>query len=45
MQIGIELYALVISEALPIGLAFAIGDFMVVTFCNMMLSGKAKLGR
>ena len=45
MEIGVDLYAMIVAEALPIGLAFAIGDFIVVTFCNMMLSGKARLGR
>lgn len=44
MEIGIEIYTQILLGALPIGLAFAICDFIVVTYLNMILRGKIKIG-
>ena len=39
MQQAIELYASVITAAIPFGLAFAVGDFIVSTFMRVAFGG------
>ena len=43
MQEAINLYAEVIRGAIPFGLAFAIGDFIVCTFIRAALGGVLRL--
>lgn len=43
MEVGIEIYKMILTGALPIGLAFAIGDFIVVTFLKMALRGRVEI--
>lgn len=43
MQAGIDIYTNIVQIALPIGLAFAIGDFIVVTFLKMALRGRVEI--
>lgn len=42
MQVGIDLYAMMISEALPIAIAFIIGDLIVTSFLKMAFKGKVE---
>lgn len=39
MEIGIEIYTQIVQGAVPIGIAFAIGDFIVKSFLKMALKG------
>lgn len=39
MEIGIEIYTEIVKNAVPIGIAFAIGDFIVKSFLKMALKG------
>ena len=39
METGIELYTQIVINAVPIGIAFAIGDFIVKSFLKMALKG------
>ena len=39
METGIELYTQIVISAVPIGIAFAIGDFIVKSFLKMALKG------
>lgn len=43
MQVGIDLYVMIVEAAFPIGLAFAIGDLMVTSFLKMALKGRVEL--
>ena len=42
MQVGIDLYVQLIEGALPIGLAFIIGDLIVSSFLKMAFKGKVE---
>lgn len=39
MEVGIEIYKEIVVNAVPIGIAFAMGDFIVKTFLKMALKG------
>lgn len=39
MEVGIEIYTQIVTSAVPIGIAFAIGDFIVKSFLKMALKG------
>lgn len=39
METGIEIYTQIVTGAVPIGIAFAIGDFIVKSFLKMALKG------
>ena len=43
MEAGIEIYSMIVAGAVPIGIAFAIGDFIVVTFLKMALRGRVEM--
>lgn len=42
MQIGIDLYTMIVTEALPIGIAFAVGDLIVTSFLKMAFKGRVE---
>lgn len=42
MQVGIDLYVMMLEGALPIGLAFIIGDLIVSAFLKMAFRGKVE---
>lgn len=42
MQIGIDIYTMVVNAALPIGVAFAVGDLIVTSFLKMAFKGRVE---
>lgn len=44
MSDAIALYTMIVVEAIPYGLAFAIGNLIVNTFLRMALGGRLEIG-
>lgn len=44
MTEAIELFALVVSSAIPYGVAFAVGQMIVNSFMRMAFGGKVEIG-
>lgn len=42
MDVGIAIYTEIVQTAVPIGIAFAIGDLIVKSFLGMALKGVVK---
>lgn len=42
MQVGIDIYTMVVESALPIGIAFAVGDLIVTSFLKMAFKGRVE---
>lgn len=43
MEVGIEIYTMIVQGAVPIGIAFAVGDLIVTSFLKMGLRGRVEI--